>query len=105
MHFSYLYMWSRGLELNSAEVARDNKNLLYKLLWRKIPKRHFVRSITISYTLYCILYGKNNAVSRTHIHMLHRGCVELQIHLIGFAEKQKNELADVNGKAQGTVNM
>lgn len=31
--------------------------------------------------------------------------MEQQIHLIGLAEKQKNEVADVNGKAQGTVNM
>ena len=43
--------------------------------------------------------------THTHTHMQYRVCVEQQIHLIGLAEKQKNELADVNGKAQGTVNM
>ncbi len=41
-----------------------------------------------------------------HTPTLNRGCVEQQMHLIGLLEKQKNELADVNGKAlQGSVNM
>lgn len=53
-----------------------------------------------------IYYYSMLALAHTHLHMhAAQRLVEQPIHLIALAEKQKNELADVNGKAHGAVNV